>query len=71
MYIYMYIYIYIYMYIYIYGSIGTASSRNAPTKRLFFFMHPRPPGRHIARDRRLTTILSFELKFFVCRHVSM
>ena len=30
-------------------------------------MHPRPPGRHIGRDRQL----SFESKFFVCRHVSI
>ena len=33
-------------------------------------MHPRPPGRHIGIDSQLL-ILSFELKFFVCRHVSM
>ena len=36
----------------------------------FIFMHPRPPGRHIGIDG-LPLILSFELKFFVCRHVSM
>ena len=34
------------------------------------FMHPRPPGRHIGIDGQ-PLILSFELKFFVCRHVSM
>ena len=33
-------------------------------------MHPRPPGRHIGIDGQ-PLILSFELKFFVCRHVSM
>ena len=33
-------------------------------------MHPRPSGRHIGIDG-LPLILSFELKFFVCRHVSM
>ena len=33
-------------------------------------MHPRPPGRHIAIDS-LLLILSFEMKFFVCRHVSI
>ena len=33
-------------------------------------MHPRHPGVHIAIDRYLL-ILSFELKFFVCRHVSL
>ena len=35
-----------------------------------YIMHPRPPGRHIGIDSQLL-ILSFELKFFVCRHVSM
>ena len=34
------------------------------------FMHPRPPGRHIGIDC-YPLILSFELKFFVCRHVSI
>ena len=34
------------------------------------FMHPRPPGRHIGIDS-WPLILSFELKFFVYRHVSM
>ena len=34
------------------------------------FMHPRPPGRHKGIDGK-PLILSFELKFFVCRHVSM
>ena len=33
-----------------------------------FIMHPCQPGMHIAIDRWLL-ILSFELKFFVCRHV--
>ena len=30
-----------------------------------------PTSGEAYRDRRLTTNLSFELKFFVCRHVSM
>ena len=34
-------------------------------------MHPRHPGMHIAIDSYFLIILSFELKFFVCRHVSM
>ena len=33
-------------------------------------MHPRPPGRHIEIDS-YQLILSFELKFFVCQHVSI
>ena len=33
-------------------------------------MHPRPPGMHIAIDSKLI-ILSFELRVFVCRHVSI
>ena len=35
-----------------------------------FYMHPRHPGMHIAIGC-LLIILSFELNFFVCRHVSI
>ena len=39
-------------------------------KKICVVMHPRPLGRHIGIDGWLL-ILSFELKFFVCRHVSI
>ena len=34
------------------------------------FMHPRTPGMHMVIDGYFQ-ILSFDLKFFVCRHVSI
>ena len=48
----------------------TYSIQNFTSWRACIIMHPRPSGMHIAIDSWLL-ILSFQLKFFVCRHVSI